>query len=296
MNRQAMQTQSSALSLAEFKTETGQVLTADTVKNYLVSGNGSVNDQEILMFIELCKAQHLNPFIREAYLIKFGNSPANIVVGKDVFVKRAYRNPNFEGMKAGIVILKVDGTMEYREGSLKAPKETLIGGWCEVYVKDMKFPIRSEVSMEEYSKGQSTWKQMPAVMIRKCAMVTALREAFPEDLQGMYDAAEIRNVPDKLPEKEVKVGYATSGQKQGILKLASIKGLYDYDNKNDISKIQEFCESNGYCLKELKFDEVESLLDLLSNYQPKENIIDTDFIPIDEEEFEEIDEQVTLEV
>ena len=291
-----MQTQSSALSLAEFKTETGQVLTADTVKNYLVSGNGSVNDQEILMFIELCKAQHLNPFIREAYLIKFGNSPANIVVGKDVFVKRAYRNPNFEGMKAGIVILKADGSMEYREGSLKAPKEILIGGWCEVYVKDMKFPIRSEVSMEEYSKGQSTWKQMPAVMIRKCAMVTALREAFPEDLQGMYDAAEIRNVPDKLPEKEVKVGYATSGQKQGILKLASIKGLYDYENKNDISKIQEFCESNGYCLKELKFDEVDPLLDLLSNYKPKENIVDTDFIPIDEEEFEEIDEQVTLEV
>ena len=42
------------------------------------------------MFIELCKAQKLNPFIREAYLIKFGISPANIVVGKDVFVKRAY--------------------------------------------------------------------------------------------------------------------------------------------------------------------------------------------------------------
>ena len=76
----------SALSLAEFKTETGQVLTADTVKNYLVSGNGNVTDQEILMFMELCKVQKLNPFTREAYLIKFGSSPANIVVGKDVFV------------------------------------------------------------------------------------------------------------------------------------------------------------------------------------------------------------------
>ena len=87
----------SALTLAEFTTETGQVLTADTVKNYLVSGNGNVTDQEVLMFIELCKAQHLNPFIREAYLIKFGSSPANIVVGKDVFVKRAHRNPDYEG-------------------------------------------------------------------------------------------------------------------------------------------------------------------------------------------------------
>ena len=285
-------TNKSALALAEFTTETGQVLTADTVKNYLVSGNGAVTDQEVLMFIELCKAQHLNPFIREAYLIKFGNSPANIVVGKDVFVKRAYRNPNFKGMKAGIVILTKDGNMQYREGSLKAPGETLIGGWCEVYVKDIEYPIRSEVSMEEYSKGQSTWKQMPAVMIRKCAMVTALREAFPEDLQGMYDAAEIKSVPDKLPEKEVKVGYATPGQKQGIMKLASMKGLYDYENPKDISKMQEFCESNGYCLKELKFDEVDVVLDLLTKYEPKEEVIvDTEF-----KEVTEIDEQVTLEV
>ena len=36
-------------------------------------------------------------------------------------------------------------------------------------------------------------------------MVTALREAFPEDLQGMYDASEMQNVPDNLPEKEIKV-------------------------------------------------------------------------------------------
>ena len=285
-------TKKSALALAEFTTETGQVLTADTVKNYLVSGNGAVTDQEVLMFIELCKAQHLNPFIREAYLIKFGNSPANIVVGKDVFVKRAYRNPNFKGMKAGIVILTKDGNMQYREGSLKAPGEALIGGWCEVYVKDMEYPIRSEVSMEEYSKGQSTWKQMPAVMIRKCAMVTALREAFPTDLQGMYDAAEMQNVPDTLPTKEVKVGYATPGQKKVIMKLASMKGLYDYENPKDISKIQEFCESNGYCLQELKFDEVDVLLDLLQKYESKEEVIvDTEF-----KELTDLEEQVTLEV
>ena len=282
----------SALTLAEFTTETGQVLTADTVKNYLVSGNGNVTDQEVLMFIELCKAQHLNPFIREAYLIKFGSSPANIVVGKDVFVKRAHRNPDYEGMRAGIVVATKDGEIKEREGSLKAPGEELIGGWCEVYVKNKKHPIKSLVSLEEYSKSQATWKQMPMVMIRKCAIVTALREAFPEDLAGMYDSAEIKNVPDKLPEKEVKVGYATTGQKQGIMKLASMKGLYDYENPKDISKMQEFCESNGYCLKELKYEEVDIILDLLSKYEPKEEVvIDTEF-----KEVVEDDGQVTLEV
>lgn len=285
-------THKSALTLAEFTTETGQVLTADTVKNYLVSGNGNVTDQEVLMFIELCKAHHLNPFIREAYLIKFGSSPANIVVGKDVFVKRAYRNPNYNGMKAGIVVATKNGEIKEREGSLKAPGEDLIGGWCEVYIKDKDYPIKSLVSLEEYSKSQATWKQMPMVMIRKCAIVTALREAFPEDLQGMYDASEISSVPDKLPEKEVKVGYATAGQKQGIMKLASMKGLYSYDNPKDISKMEDFCSSNGFCLKELKYDEVSEVLELLSGYESKEDIeiIDTEFKEIDE------DQQATFNV
>ena len=65
---------------------------------------------------------------------------------------------------------------------------------------------------------------MPAVMIRKCAMVTALREAFPEDLQGMYDAlkdgikAEIKDISAKAAngtaaggaeEVDIKFGYCT---------------------------------------------------------------------------------------
>jgi phage recombination protein Bet len=275
-----------SLATLEYTMADGQVLTADTVRNYLVSGNGNVTDQEVVMFIELCKAQHLNPFIREAYLIKFGNSPANIVVGKDVFVKRAYRNPDYEGMRAGIVVVDKTGDVKEREGSLKAPGETLIGGWCEVYIKNKKHPIKSIVSLEEYSKAQSTWKSMPMVMIRKVAMVTALREAFPEDLQGMYDASEMQNVPDNLPEKEVKVGMATAGQKQVIMKLASMKGLFDYSNSKDISKLQEFCNNNGYCLSELKFDEVEPLLELLDKYEIKEEfeVFDADFKPIEEDD------------
>jgi phage recombination protein Bet len=275
-----------SLATLEYTMADGQVLTADTVRNYLVSGNGNVTDQEVVMFIELCKAQHLNPFIREAYLIKFGNSPANIVVGKDVFVKRAYRNPDYEGMRAGIVVVDKTGDVKEREGSLKAPGETLIGGWCEVYIKNKKHPIKSIVSLEEYSKAQSTWKSMPMVMIRKVAMVTALREAFPEDLQGMYDASEMQNVPDNLPEKEIKVGMATAGQKQVIMKLASMKGLYDYSNSKDISKLQEFCNNHGYCLKELKFDEVEPLLELLEKYEIKEEfeVFDADFKPIEEDD------------
>lgn len=284
-----------ALQLAEFTLEGGQVLTADTVKNYLTSGNGAVTEQETLMFIELCKAQKLNPFIREAYLIKFGNSPANIVVGKDVFVKRAYRNPNFEGMKAGIVTVDKEGNTHEREGSLKLPGETLIGGWCEVYTSDKKFPIKSVVSLEEYSKSQSTWKTMPCVMIRKCAMVTALREAFPEDLQGLYDASEM-GVDTKLPEKEIVPGTASPKQKNMILALASQKDLFSFETKKDTTRLEEFCHSNGYNLKELTFDEADEVLELLAKYEPKvqEDIQDVEFTEVPENTNENIEGQVSL--
>lgn len=290
-----------ALIEASYKLEGGQVLTAETVKNYLVSGNGKVTDQETLMFIELCKAQKLNPFLREAYLIKFGNTPANIVVGKDVFVKRAYRNPNYRGMKAGIVVVTSDGKLEEREGSLKLKNEQLVGGWCEVYVQGQEFPIKSMVSIEEYSKGQSTWKQMPGVMIRKCAMVTALREAFPEDLQGLYDSSEMNDIPDKLPEKEVVPGMASAAQKKGIMRLASVCGLYDFENIKDTAKLEEFCVSNGFDLHSLTFEEAEEVAKILGRYCEKyreENaeVIEADYTEVNEvTEEEEINDKEELE-
>ena len=66
------------------------------------------------------------------------------------------------------------------------PGDTLVGGWARVYRKNFKVPVEIFVSREEYDKKQSTWNAMPATMIRKTALVNALREAFPEDLSNMY--------------------------------------------------------------------------------------------------------------
>lgn len=37
-------------------------LSPTTVKKYLISGGGNVSDQEVMMFLSLCRYQHLNPF------------------------------------------------------------------------------------------------------------------------------------------------------------------------------------------------------------------------------------------
>ena len=38
-------------------------LSPGIIKNYLVSGGGNVTDQETMLFLMLCKSQHLNPFL-----------------------------------------------------------------------------------------------------------------------------------------------------------------------------------------------------------------------------------------
>lgn len=180
--------------LTEYKVGDQNVkLSMNIVRKFLVNSRYPVTDQEIGMFISLCKYQHLNPFIREAYLIKYSSDqPATIVTGKDAFMKRAYRNPNFDGQEAGIILFHEEsGEIEYRIGSMRMPDERLIGGWARVYVKGYEVPIYAAVSCDEYAQNNQQWRSKPATMIRKVALVQALREAFPVDLGGMYTSDEM---------------------------------------------------------------------------------------------------------
>lgn len=179
-------------------------LSKDTVKQYLVNGDGKVSDQEVVMFIELCKYQELNPFLKEAYLIKYSDkAPASIVVGKEAYMKRAQAQPDFERFEAGLIIQRNNQLMEV-EGSFKLPQDALLGGWAKIYRKGIKEPNVTRVSMTEYSQGKSTWGKMPATMIRKVAIVQAIRETYPNEFGGMYIEEEIFKEPIVIEEKIVK--------------------------------------------------------------------------------------------
>ena len=187
-------------------------LSAQTVVNYLVSGNGNVSGQEVMMFMNLCRYQHLNPFIREAYLVKYGNSPATMIVGKDVFLRRAKSNPSFRGLNAGICVLSKDGTLSQREGTFYLKnEERLVGGWCRVFIEGWEIPFLHSVPLDEYigrkSNGEanSNWATRPATMIRKVAIVQALRDVFPETNAQLYSAEEMGVREEELPTAEVEV-------------------------------------------------------------------------------------------
>jgi len=180
-----------AYEIVKFTDDGGQAvqITPQDVRETFCKG---ATDQEVQLFLALCATQRLNPFTREAYLVKYGSNPASIITSRAAIQKRADANPEFEGVELGVVVMTAQGAIEHRPGEAcyKALGETLLGGWARAYRRGRK-PYYSEVPMAEYSTGKSNWARMPGTMITKVAEMHALRGAFPQDFQGMYSSEEM---------------------------------------------------------------------------------------------------------
>jgi phage recombination protein Bet len=193
--------------------EDPQTLTSGIVRKYL-DPQGKASDEELAYFIAQARVQNLNPFTREIYFIKYGNQPAQIVVAQKAFQKKADAHPQYDGMESGIIYEK-DGEIQRSEGAFLPKGAEILGAWAVVYRKDRTHPTRAEVTFSEYDNSKirkegkinqygkenkpNTWDEKPAVMIQKVATVTALRNAFPNELGGLYEADELREVKDITP-------------------------------------------------------------------------------------------------
>lgn len=188
-------------------------LTPSIVQNYIVGTDAKITLPEFKFFTSLCKARGLNPFLKEAYCIKYGKNPAQIVVGKDAVLKRAIKNPNYDGMESGVIVqVKETGEITERKGTFYLRDiENLVGGWAKVFRKDWQHPTYCSVSFDEVAQKKSdgslnaNWSGKGATMVEKVAKVRALRETFVEELGGMYEAEEMGvDLPnDTAPQKEI---------------------------------------------------------------------------------------------
>ena len=223
-----------------------------------------VTDQEIISFMNICKYQQLNPFLKEIYLVKYSSGAAQIITSKEAYMKRAYIQENYDGMRAGIIVLREKEVFEL-EGSFKLESDILVGGWAEVFVRE-KQSVITKVSMKEYDKKTNAWNTMPCTMIRKVAIVQALREAFPIAFGGLYVAEEQDMQHITSPEiidttSEISdIEISQNDTKQKIEKWLSItkKGtLESIDFQNGKFKIRD--ESGGLKTIYIKYaiDEVE---------------------------------------
>lgn len=239
------------------------ILTDEIVAKYICP---KATAQERFMFLQLCKGQNLNPFLREAYLIKYGSEPATMVVGKDTFLKRARGITAYRGFKAGVVVISAKNEVIYREGGIVFTGEKLVGGWAEVYREGDEAPVRNEVQFEEYAGKKpiyknnekvgeelnSQWAKKPATMIRKVAVVQSHREAFPDEFEGMYSpeemAIDVESMPAYTVEKPAE-GYKPPVQQPKEKKAATVSdarakfpGLLEEYCSGDIDMMQDVCQ------------------------------------------------------
>ncbi len=173
-----------------------QNLTKDTIKKYLCA---SASDQELMMGLQIAKTFNLNPLKREVYFVKYGTSPMQVLTGYEVYLKRAERSGQYNGLD-----ISSQGSVE--TGDLKAI--------VKVYRKDWTNPLTHEVDYNEYvqKKHDGTvntfWKNKPKTMIKKVAVSQAFRLAFPDEFDGMpYTSDEVVDqdkIIDIAPPPEVK--------------------------------------------------------------------------------------------
>jgi phage recombination protein Bet len=173
------------------------VLTITQVEKYLcvktTSGKVACRD-DIVKFMMLCKAQGLNPWLNDAYLIGYDTKDGpkfQLITAHHSLLKRAELSPAYDGMESGVCVISQDASLQERPGDLVLPSEKVVGGWSRVHRRDRKVPSYDSLSLATFSTGRSRWNADPAGMIVKCAEASALRKAFPSTLAQMFCREEM---------------------------------------------------------------------------------------------------------
>lgn len=149
-----------------------------------VVARGATPD-ELKLFLYRCQNMGLDPLKPgQIHFVKYSNGPGTIVVGIEGFRSIAHRSGKLSGIKRGVT---------------RDEKGILVSAWAEVFRSDWQHSAREEVPMAEYNTGRGPWQKMPETMLKKVAEAAALRMAFPNELGGVYETAEMDQAAESLP-------------------------------------------------------------------------------------------------
>lgn len=177
----------------------------------------STND-EFSMFVNQCKRTGLDPFAKQIHAVMRYDSRLNkkvmsIQVGIDGFRLVAQRSGDYEG-QTPVQWCGVDGVWTDVWLKDSYPHAAKVG----VYRKGFRDALYATALWSEYHQGSMKegqwtigpmWKQMPVLMLAKCAEALALRKAYPAELSGLYSPEEMSQAekgdPDVVKAETVTV-------------------------------------------------------------------------------------------
>jgi phage recombination protein Bet len=169
------------------------------------------SDDEFALFMAVAQRTGLDPFANQIYAVmrwskKAGREVMTLQTGIDGYRALAERTGRYGGQL----------------GPLWCDED---GKWYEVWLPTRTYPAAAKVgvihrdfseplwavarwrSYAELKNGepQYMWKEMPDVMLAKCAEALALRRAFPQELSGLYtpeaggEIGDVRDVAARRP-------------------------------------------------------------------------------------------------
>lgn len=192
-------------------------LTLDRVRRFLCTPTKSgkyPSDEQVMKFMMMCKAQSLNPWLNDAYLVGYDSKDGpsfSLITAHQSFLKRAEASSHFDGMESGVIVLR-DGEIKERAGDLLLNGEELVGGWARVHRRDRSVPSYDAVNLKTFDQGRSRWNADKAGMIVKCAEASSLRKAFPSTLAALYCREEMDLQHESTETAKVTTAYKPVGR------------------------------------------------------------------------------------
>lgn len=206
-----------------------------------------LNDNEKKQFLEISIAFGLNPFKREIYCSKYGET-MSIITGYEVYIKRAERSGQLDGWQ-----VVTEGKVE--DNSLKAI--------ITIHRKDRKIPFVHEVYYCEYVQKTNAgvinkfW-QKAFTMTKKVAIAQGFRLCFSDELGGMpYTKDELDTHTEEVTHTEVETTIVIEQPKPKCNDTTFTKAI-DKIKAGDKSGIQKMIDA---------FDLSTEQLNILQDYK-----------------------------
>lgn len=149
-------------------------------------------NEELEMFLYTASRYDLDPLMKEIIFFKAGNTPV-MVVTRDGYLKTAMRDPQYDGLTAGVVRQGDKFRFNANEFSVEhefgTKRGDILGAWAIAYHKARR-PVVCFVDFKEYRKrNNDAWSNYPSAMIQKVAEVFALRRQF--NISGLVAREEM---------------------------------------------------------------------------------------------------------
>lgn len=172
-------------------------------------------DDELELFLQVCKLRSLDPFSKQIYLVKRWNSDsgreeATFQVGIDGFLAIAERTGKYAGQE-GPWWCGSDGAWTDVWLHNSPPRAAKVGILRKDFAKPLYAVAHYDELVQTKKDGKPTrfWSRMPANQLAKCAQVAGLRRAFPEELGHFY-------IPEEMPDEETETGAASDATPQSV--------------------------------------------------------------------------------